>query len=106
MPSLRTVLTVALLLLLFTATVAHAQTFSVVYNFGTNFGDPETPVNPGVISQGLDGRLYSSTAYGGEDTYIYSLPRWGKVANPTPGVPWNPDAPYWESLIYTHKGTD
>jgi uncharacterized repeat protein (TIGR03803 family) len=44
---------------------AHAQTYSVVYDFGMNVGDPATPVNSGMIAQGRDGSLYSSTSAGG-----------------------------------------
>jgi uncharacterized repeat protein (TIGR03803 family) len=45
-------------------TAGHAQTFSVVYNFGTNSGDPLAPQASGIIAQGRDGNLYS-TAVGG-----------------------------------------
>jgi uncharacterized repeat protein (TIGR03803 family) len=45
---------------------AQAQTFSVLYNLGTNTGDPENPYDPGVIAQGRDGNLYSSTVSGGQ----------------------------------------
>jgi uncharacterized repeat protein (TIGR03803 family) len=44
---------------------AGAQTYSVLYNFGTNSGDPAGPSYSGIISQGRDGRLYSTTAAGG-----------------------------------------
>jgi uncharacterized repeat protein (TIGR03803 family) len=46
---------------------AHAQTFSVLYNFGTNAGDPGNAINPGLVAQGRDGSLYSTT-YGGGTT--------------------------------------
>jgi uncharacterized repeat protein (TIGR03803 family) len=45
--------------------VAHAQAFSVLYDFGTRVGDPSNPSWPGVVAQGRDGNLYSTTAYGG-----------------------------------------
>jgi uncharacterized repeat protein (TIGR03803 family) len=43
---------------------AQAQSFSVLYNFGTNTGDPANPFFSGIIAQGRDGNLYS-TAIGG-----------------------------------------
>jgi len=47
------------------AGVMQAQTYSVVYNFGTNVGDPYTPFYSGIIAQGTDGNLYSATESGG-----------------------------------------
>jgi uncharacterized repeat protein (TIGR03803 family) len=46
------------------ATVAHAQTYTVLYNFG---GDPQGPAGPyyGPVAQGRDGNLYATSAYGG-----------------------------------------
>src|ERR1700690_852105 len=44
---------------------AQAQTFSVLYNFGTKTGDPNTPASSGIIAQGRDGNLYSTSAAGG-----------------------------------------
>jgi uncharacterized repeat protein (TIGR03803 family) len=38
-------------------------TFSVLYNFGGQDGDPLYP--SGIVAQGRDGNLYSATAYGG-----------------------------------------
>ena len=46
-------------------TVAHAQAYSVLYDFGTRVGDPTNPSWPGVVAQGRDGNLYSTTANGG-----------------------------------------
>jgi uncharacterized repeat protein (TIGR03803 family) len=45
-------------------TAAHAQTFTVVYNFGSQSGDPFEPYEAGIIAQGRDGNMYS-TAPGG-----------------------------------------
>ena len=39
---------------------AHAQTFSVLYDFGTHNGDPANPVASGLIAQGRDGNLYTT----------------------------------------------
>jgi uncharacterized repeat protein (TIGR03803 family) len=55
-----------ILLLISTAQIAaHAQSFSVVYNFGTNSGDPYQPTYSGIIAQGRDGNLYSTAPFGG-----------------------------------------
>ena len=45
--------------------VAHAQTYSVLYNFGAASGDPSQPANSGIVAQGRDGNLYSTTINGG-----------------------------------------
>ena len=42
-----------------------AQSFSVLYNFGTNNGDPLQPSFSGIIVQGRDGNLYSTAPKGG-----------------------------------------
>jgi uncharacterized repeat protein (TIGR03803 family) len=47
---------------------AQAQAFSVLYNFGTHSGDPLNPQYAGIIAQGRDGDLYSTTRYGGSGT--------------------------------------
>jgi uncharacterized repeat protein (TIGR03803 family) len=39
---------------------AHAQPYSVLYNFGSNSGDPTGPRYSGIIAQGRDGALYST----------------------------------------------
>jgi len=55
-----------LLALLIGSTIAsHAQTFSVVYNFGSQPNDPIQPFYSGIIAQGRDGNLYSGTSAGG-----------------------------------------
>src|SRR5215471_18724088 len=45
-------------------TSAYAQTYSVLYNFGSKAGDPLSPANSGIIAQGRDGNLYSTTPAG------------------------------------------
>lgn len=55
-------------LALFVAVVniaAHTQTFSVLYNLGTNGGDPYQPTYSGIVAQGRDGNLYSTAPLGG-----------------------------------------
>jgi uncharacterized repeat protein (TIGR03803 family) len=48
------------------APAAYTQTtYSVLYDFGTNTGDPRNPSWPGVFAQGRDGNLYSTSQTGG-----------------------------------------
>jgi uncharacterized repeat protein (TIGR03803 family) len=48
------------------APAAYTQTtYSVLYDFGTNTGDPRNPSWPGVFAQGRDGNLYSTSQAGG-----------------------------------------
>jgi uncharacterized repeat protein (TIGR03803 family) len=44
---------------------ASAQTFSVLYNFGSMGGDPYQPFYSGIVAQGHDGNLYNSAPSGG-----------------------------------------
>jgi uncharacterized repeat protein (TIGR03803 family) len=53
------------LVLLGVAVSANAQTLTVLYNFGSNSGDPLFPLYSGVIAQGPDGSLYGTTPLGG-----------------------------------------
>jgi len=53
------------LVLVIAAGVVQAQTFSVLYNFGSNSGDPYKPAYSGIIAQGRDGNLYSTAPGGG-----------------------------------------
>ncbi|HWY54631.1 MAG TPA: choice-of-anchor tandem repeat GloVer-containing protein [Terriglobales bacterium] len=57
----------ALVLALTAMPVAHTQTYTVLYNFspGTKSGDPSSPQSSGIIAQGHDGNLYSTTPDGG-----------------------------------------
>jgi len=56
------------LVLVIATSVGRAQTYSVVYNFGSNSGDPNQPFYSGIIAQGQDGDLYS-TANGGANDF-------------------------------------
>lgn len=51
----------------FAASTLNAQTFSVVYNFGSQVGDPINHPSSGIIAQGRDGNLYSGSAGGQSD---------------------------------------
>jgi uncharacterized repeat protein (TIGR03803 family) len=46
-------------------TTAHAQAFAVKYNFGSAANDPLQPYFSGIVAQGRDGNLYSTTEFGG-----------------------------------------
>jgi uncharacterized repeat protein (TIGR03803 family) len=46
-------------------TMATAQTYTDLYNFGTNPGDPASQTYTGIIAQGRDGNLYSTAPNGG-----------------------------------------
>jgi uncharacterized repeat protein (TIGR03803 family) len=56
-------------ILLFAATAANSQIFTVLYDLGTNSGDPQSP--QGHYAQARDGNLYSTSPSGGSDTYPY-----------------------------------
>ncbi len=47
------------------AVAAKGQTFTVLHNFSSQAGDPRQPLLPGVIAQGTDGNLYSTSPKGG-----------------------------------------
>src|ERR1700743_3785688 len=53
------------LVLAATLTALHAQTYTVLYNFGSNTGDPKNPASNGLMTQGRDGNVYSTTSFGG-----------------------------------------
>lgn len=61
----RVFLAVAMLALSLVAAAAHAQTYADLYNFGDKSGDPLSPQNSGIVAQGRDGNLYSTTPAGG-----------------------------------------
>ena len=69
----------AIVLLVF-ATAASAQTFTVLYNFGSTPGDPQEPSYPGAIAQGRDGNMYSTTTSGGNGFgTVFKITPAGKV---------------------------
>jgi uncharacterized repeat protein (TIGR03803 family) len=55
----------AALVFLALTTVGFAQTYTVLYNFGSNANDPSAPAYSGIIAQGRDGNLYSTAPGGG-----------------------------------------
>jgi hypothetical protein len=65
------------------AAAASAQTFAVLYNFGSQSNDPSGPAYTGVIAQGRDGNLYT-TAPSGAARLAYSGHEGpGRVAGPS-----------------------
>ncbi len=48
------------LMLATASTPAHAQTYTVLYNFGSQPGDPTDPRYSGILAQGRDGYIYST----------------------------------------------
>jgi uncharacterized repeat protein (TIGR03803 family) len=64
-------MTTALLYAVSTIPSAHAQTFKVLYTFGTNSNDPRSPgLGGGSLVQGRDGNLYNA-GYEGGANYLY-----------------------------------
>ena len=58
-------LAVLILMVALSATALHAQTYTDLYNLGSNPGDPANPAWIGLFAQGRDGNLYSTTTDGG-----------------------------------------
>ena len=70
------------LVLVIAAGVVQAQTFSVLYNFGSNSSDPSKPAYSGIIAQGRDGNLYSTAPAGGTCCgALFQITPAGKVKN-------------------------
>src|ERR1700680_1483531 len=61
------VVAVFVVILVASVTALYAQTYTVLYNFGKATCDPFEPQLSGIIAQGRDGDLYSTTAVGGCD---------------------------------------
>jgi len=56
---------VTLILVVSATNSAYAQTYTDLYNLGTNTGDPVNPGWMGLFAQGRDGNLYSTSQTGG-----------------------------------------
>ncbi len=50
-------------------TTVHAQTYTDLYNLGSNSGDPTNPAWLGLLAQGRDGNLYSTSQGGGTSAF-------------------------------------
>ena len=82
------VLAVAIIIVTASAMTLHAQTYTDLYNLGSNSGDPENPGWIGLFAQGRDGNLYSTATDGGLNTV-------GAVFRLTPSgtmTPWSFDS--------------
>src|SRR5580704_6772091 len=89
MPSGMSKLWIALVALLvaLVATGAHADachpksSFNAIYDFGDHTGDPLSPQAVGVIAQGRDGNLWSTTLFGGKNNMgaAFKLTAGGKL---------------------------
>lgn len=55
----------AVLLLCGIAVPVRAQTLTVLYNFGSNPGEPTFPINVGAIAEGKDGSMFTTSQQGG-----------------------------------------
>lgn len=105
----------AMLLLVVAAvsTVAHAQSFSVLYNFGSKSGDPANPSFSGIVVQGRDGNLYSTTDSGGANSagaifritptgtlkVLYSFTGGSDGANPSSGLTLGTDGNFYGTTL-------
>jgi uncharacterized repeat protein (TIGR03803 family) len=63
--NIRGLFVVATLVLSLVAATARAQTYTDLYDFGKASGDPLNPQYSGIVAQGRDGNLYSTTPVGG-----------------------------------------
>ncbi|HWY60239.1 MAG TPA: choice-of-anchor tandem repeat GloVer-containing protein [Terriglobales bacterium] len=75
-------LAVATLVLGLVASVANAQTYSDLYNFGDGSGDPLNPQYSGLVAQGRDGNLYSTTPNGGRNALgtVFNITAQGAIS--------------------------
>lgn len=100
----------AVLVLALSAPALYAQTYTVLYNYGNVSCDPEFPVNAGIIAQGRDGDLYTTTPDGGCDvngtafkmspsgkmTVLHSFnPGAGDGGTPASGLTLGTDGAFW-----------
>jgi len=63
--SVRRIATGLIVAFVSTALAAYAQTYTPLYNYGSTTGDPINPSPFSLMSQGHDGRIYSTSAFGG-----------------------------------------
>jgi uncharacterized repeat protein (TIGR03803 family) len=82
MREMRGLITLAVFVLAFAATAVQAQTYIDLYNFGANSSEPAEPEYSGIIAQGRDGNLYSTTPAGGTNGYgtVFKITPSGKLS--------------------------
>ena len=68
------------------AVTAQSQTVSVLYNFGSKTDDPLDPGYQGIIAQGRNGNLYSTTSNGGTSADTREWPFVSVIAPDSEGV--------------------
>ena len=107
---------VLVVILAASVTAVHAQTYTVLYNFGNVRCDPLNPAVSGIIAQGRDGNLYSSTGtFGsgcnsggaafkitpkGKLTLLHSFgSQKGDLGGPLSGVTLGTDGDFWGTSI-------
>jgi uncharacterized repeat protein (TIGR03803 family) len=89
--SVALLLAMIVLVVIAATAVATAQTYTDLYSFGSNPGDPLNPTWSGILAQGRDGNMYSTAPYGGASNM-------GAVFKITPsGV---------LTVLYSFHGTD
>ena len=125
MPSGMSRLWIALVALMvaLVATGAHADachlksSFNAIYNFGDHTGDPLSPQVVGVIAQGRDGNLWSTTLFGGKNnmgtafkltpggklTVIYNFTR--TTGQPSSGLTLGTDGNFYGATFNGGTGT-
>jgi len=100
-------------LLVLVTIAAHAQSFSVLHNFGSKSGDPTNPSFSGILAQGRDGNLYSTTPSGGANgagavfkitptetlTVLYSFTGGSDGANPSSGLTLGTDGNFYGATL-------
>jgi uncharacterized repeat protein (TIGR03803 family) len=73
----------SLVILVAAPAILHAQTYTDLYDLGTNTGDPHTPAWMGLFAQGRDGNIYTTSTNGGvnnnEGGTVFQLSPAGKV---------------------------
>jgi uncharacterized repeat protein (TIGR03803 family) len=111
-PRLSKMASILLVLCVAATTAATAQTYTDLYNFGTNSGDPASPRYTGVIAQGRDGNLYTTAPYGGahNDGAVFKITPAGTLtvvhsfdgsdgANPWAGLTLGTDGSFYGATI-------
>ena len=99
-----------------TATFA-PPTYSVMYNLGSNSGDPINPTWPGIIAQGRDGNLYSTApnALGSSNGVVFKvtpsgtetpLTTFGADGAPQSGLTLGTDGNFYGAAFGCTMGTD
>ena len=93
------------------STVAQAQTYTPLYNLGSTAGDPMSPIPFSALAQGRDGRLHSTTSFGGSAhqgaayavttggslVVLYNFPAYPSATSPLSGLTLGTDGLFYGS---------